>query len=81
LPFVFACWTSNKKLNDEFIDDFNKALLPGVTNIDAVVERFGTTGKIRGAELKRYLTENIDYNLNDEKRKGLKLFLELVEKL
>lgn len=81
LPFVFACWTSNRKLGDDFINDFNKALLAGVNNIDAVVEKFGKTGKIRGTELKKYLTKNIDYNLNDEKRKALKLFLELVNKL
>ncbi len=81
LPFVFACWVSNRKLDDEFIQDFNKALSTGVTNIDTVVEKFGKTGMIRGDELKRYLTENIDYNLNDEKRKGLKLFLELVKNL
>jgi chorismate dehydratase len=80
LPFVFACWTSNRKLGDEFIHDFNQALLPGITNIDAVVEKFGKTGKIKGAELKKYLTQNIDYTLNDEKRNALKLFLELVNK-
>ena len=34
LPFVFACWTANKKLDDEFIKEFNKALQLGVKNID-----------------------------------------------
>ncbi|MGE5419067.1 MAG: menaquinone biosynthetic enzyme MqnA/MqnD family protein [Chloroflexota bacterium] len=81
LPFVFACWTANKVLDPDFINDFNNALKPGVMNIDAVVEKFGKTGRIRDGELKKYLTENIDYNLNDEKRKGLKLFLELIGKL
>lgn len=81
LPFVFACWTANKKLDDDFLADFNNALVPGVTDIDAVVEKFGKTGRIRDGELKQYLTENIDYNLNDDKRKGLKLFLELLSRL
>lgn len=81
LPFVFACWTSNKKLDDEFVSDFNNALRPGVENIDAVVEKFGKTGKIRDGELKKYLTQNIDYNLNEDKRKGLKLFLDLIARL
>lgn len=81
LPFVFACWTANKELDAEFINDFNNALKPGVMNIDAVVEKFGKTGRIRDGELKKYLTENIDYNLDDQKRKGLKLFLDLMSKL
>ncbi len=69
LPFVFACWTANKRLEEDFIAEFNKALLPGLNNIDAVVEKYGNTGSIIKDELKKYLTENIDYNLNDEKKK------------
>jgi len=81
LPFVFACWTANRILDNEFIKEFNKALRSGVKNINAVVEKFGNTGTITGKVLKKYLTENIDYDLNEEKKKGLKLFLELMEKL
>lgn len=81
LPFVFACWTANKKLDKEFIEEFNKALQSGVNNIDAVVEKFGKTGTITGNVLKKYLTENIDYDFNDEKKMALKLFLELMSKL
>ena len=81
LPFVFACWTSNKELGKEFIEDFNNALLLGVKNIDAVVKKFGKTGTIRGNDLMNYLTENIDYDLDDDKKKALKMFLELMEKL
>jgi chorismate dehydratase len=81
LPFVFACWTANKKLDNDFIEEFNKALQLGVKNIDAVVKKFGKTGTITGKILKTYLTENIDYNFNNEKKMGLKLFLELMSKL
>jgi chorismate dehydratase len=81
LPFVFACWTSNKMLGKEFIKEFNSALKSGVQNIDSVVEKFGKTGTITGNVLKKYLTENIDYDFNEEKKKGLKLFLELMSKL
>jgi chorismate dehydratase len=81
LPFVFACWTSNKKLENSFIQDFSDALRLGVNNIDAVVEKFGETGIITGSVLKKYLTENIDYDFNEEKKRGLKLFLELMLQL
>ena len=45
LPFVFACWTANRQLDNEFIKEFNKALGSGVNNIDAVVKKFGTNRK------------------------------------
>jgi chorismate dehydratase len=81
LPFVFACWTANKELDNQFIEEFNKVLQLGVNNIDAVVEKTGNTGSITGEVLKKYLTENIDYDFNDEKKKGLELFLDLMSKL
>jgi len=81
LPFVFACWTANRILDKEFIQEFNNALLSGVSNIDKVVKKFGKTGTISGEVLKKYLTENIDYEFNEEKKEALKLFLELMSKL
>jgi chorismate dehydratase len=81
LPFVFACWTANKHINKGFIAKFNKALQFGVNDIDAVVEKFGNTGTIKGEVLKTYLVENIDYDFNEEKKKALKLFLELLKEI
>jgi chorismate dehydratase len=81
LPFVFACWTANRIMEKNFIEEFNQALKLGVTNIEKVVMKFGSTGTITGDILQKYLTENIDYDLNEEKKKGMKLFLELMSKL
>jgi chorismate dehydratase len=81
LPFVFACWASNKVLEAEFTSEFNKALSLGVCNIEKVARKFGNTGTITGDVLQKYLTENIDYNFDDEKKKGLDLFLKLLSKL
>ena len=81
LPFVFACWTSNRELDKVFLDDFNAALGSGVKDIAGVIEKFDHTGPISGKDLKNYLTGNIDYIFNDEKKKGLKLFLELMQRL
>ena len=81
LPFVFACWTANKPIENEFVKEFNKALHLGVNNLDAVAKKFGKTGTITGKILRAYLIDNIDYNFNDEKKTGLKLFLELMGKL
>lgn len=81
LPFVFACWVSNKVLTDEFTEEFNQALSFGVNNIDKVVKHFENSIAIPTAELKKYLTENIDFMLNSRKRKAIDLFLDLIRKL
>jgi chorismate dehydratase len=81
LPFVFASWTADKVLDEEFIYEFNEALMSGVNNIDKVVDKFGTTGSIKGNDLKKYLTENIDFDLNDEKKRAMNMFLDLMKKL
>jgi chorismate dehydratase len=80
LPFVFACWTSNKPLPNGFITDFRRALELGVRNIDLVVEMFGKKGAVKGPELKEYLTKNIDFILDNDKKKAMKLFLDLLKK-
>ncbi len=81
LPFVFACWTANRKLDPGFIDDFNKALNMGVCNIPAVVEMFRNSGAIKGETLRKYLTENIDFVLDARKRKAIDLFLSMLKQL
>jgi chorismate dehydratase len=81
LPFVFACWVSNKALDPGFLREFNEALLTGINNIDGVVARFGPSAAVGSAELKDYLTHNIDYDFNNDKRKALNLFLGLMSSL
>jgi chorismate dehydratase len=81
LPFAFACWTANKKLDKEFLEEFNNALGTGVKNIPAVIAKYGNTGKIKGNDLKVYLTQNMNFDLNEDKRKAIKLFLELMREL
>jgi len=81
LPFAFACWTSNKELAKTFLDEFNEALGVGVKNIPAVIKKYGNMGAIRGEDLRVYLTQNMNFDLNDDKRKAIKLFLDLMSKL
>jgi chorismate dehydratase len=81
LPFAFACWTANRTLDKAFLDEFNDVLGMGVRNIPAVVEKYGNSGIIRGEDLKSYLTQNINFDLNDDKRKAIKLFLKYISEL
>ena len=81
LPFVFACWVSNKQLEKEFLNSFNNALSYGVKNIDKASAFFSKISVITEEELKIYLKTNIDFILNDKKRKGMNLFLSLLSEI
>jgi len=76
LPFVFAAWVSNKELPPEFLEAFNDANRSGLDSIDEVVEQT----RFPYYDLKKYYTENIHYLLDDEKKKGLDLFLSMLRK-
>jgi len=74
LPFVFAAWVSNTKLPQDFINDFNKALENGLSNIDnALALEVDSYPNCETPE--DYLNNKISYNLDPEKQKGMELFL------
>lgn len=77
LPFVFAAWVANKKLDEDFIDAFNMANGYGLKHIDEVVAE----NPFDVYDLKKYYTQNISYELTAEKRKGLELFLKYLNEL
>lgn len=80
LPFVFACWVANKKLPDEFITDFNRALKYGIDNRSALIaELIGQNAYFTDIEV--YLTRNIKYDYNATKKQGLNLFLDYISAL
>jgi chorismate dehydratase len=77
LPFVFAAWVSNKELPEAFIDAFNRANEWGLTQLDKVVAENPSPHY----DLLHYYTRNISYKLDEEKRKGLQLFLDYLGKM
>jgi len=77
-PFVFAAWVSNKKLDDTFIKDFDKALKFGLSDIDSAIKNYKKVYELNNIDLKKYLTESISYFFDREKRKGMQLFLEKI---
>ena len=70
-PFVFAAWVSNKKLDDSFIDDFNKTNAFGLQQLNKVIEE----NPYEFFDLKKYYTSYINYSLDENAKKGLQLFL------
>ena len=72
LPFVFAAWVANKPLPDDFIAEFNAANQYGLSHLAEVIAE----NPYPFYDLKRYYTQDISYQLTEDKKKGLALFLE-----
>ncbi len=76
LPFVFACWVSNKPLPANFVTDFNLALQLGVKNIETVVKQ--NPSIIKGFDAFDYLQNKISYTFDEDKKTALNKFLSLI---
>lgn len=73
LPFVFAAWVSTKPLSDDFIQRFNEALQMGVDQIPQLMYLLPSPHP--DFNLEKYFTDYISYDLDDDKKRGLQLFL------
>ena len=71
LPFVFAAWIANKKLPETFITNFNNATGEGLQHLPEII----VANPYPHYDLHEYYSKNISFNLDDEKRKGLKEYL------
>lgn len=80
LPFVFACWVSNKQLPVNFINNFNSALAYGIDNIK-VISAIIQKKNDYPVNVEEYLTNNISYSFSERKKQGLALFLEHLKNL
>lgn len=72
LPFVFAAWVSNKKLDEAFIKEFNAANEFGLKNINDIV----AMRPYPVFDLKEYYTRYIKFVMDLSMRKAIDLFLE-----
>ena len=75
LPFAFACWVANKPISTEFVEKLNQALAFGVAHIQKSIELSNNNG-ITFDQLQNYLTNDISYELTNDKRKSIQLFLD-----
>ncbi|TFH34402.1 MAG: hypothetical protein E4G95_08285 [Bacteroidia bacterium] len=75
LPFVFAVWASNKKIDQGFLEQFNRALNFGINNIGKAVEKYSEMSSMPVDILVSYLYNNIDYRLNNEKKEAMNAFI------
>lgn len=74
LPFVFAAWVANRPLPEAFVSAFNEANSIGLEHLEEIV----AAHPFPAYDLMTYYTENIHYRLDEDKKKGLHLFLQLI---
>lgn len=74
LPFIFAAWVANKKLPDDFITEFNLTTRFGLGNLTEIATLNATVH----FDMLAYYTKFISYELDENKRAGLKKFLQLL---
>lgn len=75
LPFVFAAWVSNKKVEANFIEKLERAQAWGIKHTAEAISKENVPDEVL---IKTYLTERIDYVLDEEKKKALELFLHYI---
>lgn len=77
LPFVFAAWVSNHKVEENFEDDFNNALSAGLAAIPELLLLLPDSPT--GFDLKSYFSNNIYYHLDEDMKAGMSLFFEKLD--
>ncbi len=77
LPFVFAAWVANKPIPLDFMEAFDAANGYGLSQLEDVIALIPANEQVY--DLHKYFTENISYELTDEKRAGLAKFLEALK--
>lgn len=79
LPFVFAAWVSNKKIEEDFITKLESAMQYGIEHIDDAIKN--DTHITNPVRIKEYLSERISFDFDDAKKQSLHLFLDLIKQL
>jgi len=78
LPFVFAFWAGHADKNlSLYRKDFEQSREFGLAHVDDIAAEYALKLNMEPADVKVYLTENIDYSLDEENCRGLRLFFKL----
>jgi chorismate dehydratase len=78
LPCVLAVWAARREaVTPQLIADFMASKKFGMANISDIAEGAALKLDLPARSLERYLTENIDFNLDSENIAGLQLYYRL----
>lgn len=78
LPFVFAAWIANKPIPADFVQEMDKALKFG---LDHRTELLKELPQRPDFDLEDYLMHKLDFDLTEDKKKALYLFLDHIKAL
>lgn len=78
LPFVFAAWIANKPIPADFIKEFDSALRHGLAHRHELLK---TLPQRADFDLEDYLMHKLDFDLTEDKKKALYLFLDYIKAL
>jgi chorismate dehydratase len=75
--FVFAMWMTRR---ESVSIDFAAARDEGLGHIDEIIANYETDIQIGTGEMRKYLSENISYSIDDSMRSGMELYFKLAAK-
>lgn len=78
LPFVFAAWIANKSIANEFMAELDQSLKYGLDHRPALLKELPQR---QDFDFEDYLMHKLDFELTEDKKKALYLFLEYVKGL
>lgn len=78
LPFMYAAWVANKEISQEFKAEFNAALKFGLAHRKNVLQELP---EVSNFDLEDYLYHKLQFDVTDDRKKALKLFLGYIEEL
>jgi chorismate dehydratase len=77
LPFTFACWMGKNSLDDKSMNDLNRCLRFGVSHIKESVAFYAPENQF-SFDPYEYLTKNISFDFDGDKKDALSVFLQLI---
>jgi chorismate dehydratase len=82
LPAVLAVWAARREaITPQLVQDFQDSLAFGLQHLDAIAGEAAVEMQLPVADLRRYLSENIDYHLDEENLQGLTRYYVLAAQL
>jgi chorismate dehydratase len=78
LPFLFAAWIANKPIPEEFIARFNATMKFGLDHRQELLKELPAREDF---DLEDYLMHKLDFNVTEDKKKALYLFLDYIRAL
>jgi chorismate dehydratase len=82
LPFVFALWIGRREAQlARHRQDFEDSRSYGLAHVDEIVAEYAPKLNMTSDGVRAYLTESINYSLDEENRRGLQLFSQLAREV